>query len=145
MGSYYLQDSRSYVGNDMLWWRKGCHGYTTNVNEAHVFTLKEANEHQASRRTDIPWPKHYIDNRLTSVCDAQNVSHDKARKNTKIVMQPPPKTQPKPRYNCCHCGKFVSETDYYQTVYHGEPCSKCASIILDGIMNGTIVMAKKVY
>jgi hypothetical protein len=49
---YYLQDSRQYVGNDMLFWRKGRSGYTTNLDEAHEFTLEEALD---ERDSDIPW------------------------------------------------------------------------------------------
>lgn len=34
---YYLQDSRGYVGNDLLFWAKGSAGYTTNLEEAELF------------------------------------------------------------------------------------------------------------
>lgn len=37
---YYLQNG--VVGNDMLFWRKDGEGYTTNLEEAEVFTKKEA-------------------------------------------------------------------------------------------------------
>lgn len=50
---YFLQDSRQYVGNDMLFWRRGRAGYTTDLNEAEIFTLEEA---LGERETDIPWP-----------------------------------------------------------------------------------------
>jgi len=52
---YYLQDRRSYCGNDILWWRKGG-GYTTSLSDAATFTHEEAYAQNRSRETDIPWP-----------------------------------------------------------------------------------------
>lgn len=53
MDEYYLQDSRQVVGNYLLFWRKDHMGYTTDIDDAHVFTLKEALSH---RDTNVPWP-----------------------------------------------------------------------------------------
>ena len=40
---YYIHDRTcGFVGNSMVWWRKGHHGYTCNANDAHVFTRDEA-------------------------------------------------------------------------------------------------------
>lgn len=40
---YYIHDrTRGFVGNSMMWWRNGHHGYTCNVDDAHVFTRDEA-------------------------------------------------------------------------------------------------------
>lgn len=50
---YYLQDSRSIVGNFLLFWVKDHKGYTTDIDQAHEFTLEEALSH---RDTDVPWP-----------------------------------------------------------------------------------------
>lgn len=50
---YYLQDSRTVVGNFLLFWRKDHQGYTTNIDDAHEFTLEEALSHRVS---DVPWP-----------------------------------------------------------------------------------------
>lgn len=63
---FYMQDTRSTVGNCVSWWADGKSGYTTELSKAHVFTEKEA--HQASDRdTDVPWPK--------AVVDAASVTH----------------------------------------------------------------------
>ncbi len=70
---YYVQNSRQYVGNDILWWRKGWNGYTCNIEEAHVFTIAEAISVHNTRPTDVPWPKDYIDARTTKVIDIQDV------------------------------------------------------------------------
>ena len=70
---WYVQDSRAYVGNSILWHAKGKSGYTTNPEEAHIFTGEEAFALHASRSTDKPWPKKYIDSKKTYHVDAQNV------------------------------------------------------------------------
>lgn len=64
---YYIQDSRSYVGNSVLWWREGRAGYTTNLAEA----MKVAGDWKG-RDTDILWPVDEIDARATRQFDAQN-------------------------------------------------------------------------
>lgn len=69
---YYLQDSREYVGNSMLWWAKGCNGYVCDIRNAHVFTKEEALQHYSSRDTDIPWPKEYIDSKISNHIDSQH-------------------------------------------------------------------------
>ena len=56
---YYLQNG--CVGNAMLWWRKNCAGYTTDLNDAHVFTKEEAVRQNRERGEDVPWLKSDID------------------------------------------------------------------------------------
>ena len=41
--TYYIQ-KEGYVGNSLLWWRKGGRGYTTNINDAQEYTYTEAKE-----------------------------------------------------------------------------------------------------
>lgn len=52
---YFLQDSRSYVGNCPLFWRKGG-GYTTRIDEAERFTKEAAERQHKDRDTDKIWP-----------------------------------------------------------------------------------------
>ena len=67
-----MQDERSYVGNSMLWWAKDHHGYTTDVDKAHIFTAKEALKIvELGRGTDIPWSKKYIDKIISKQVDMQ--------------------------------------------------------------------------
>ncbi len=73
---YYLQDQRSMVGNSMMWWRKDHAGYCCDVREAHVFTKKEAYAFHRARKTDIPWPKYYIDQRVSHHVDHQRVDRE---------------------------------------------------------------------
>lgn len=71
MNLFYIQDSRSSVGNNVLWWAKHGNSYTTNLAEAEVFTKEEAVRQHESRITDIPWPKAYVDGKARPVVDMQ--------------------------------------------------------------------------
>jgi len=116
-GLFYLQDSRSYVGNNMLFW-SASGGYTTDVSKAEVFTLETAQRQHDSRETDIPWPKEYIDARVRPACDMQYVKRDEALGGSGIVLQKPRRVK-KEVFNCAHCGRFLSERQVY------EACPKC--------------------
>lgn len=56
MTHYYLQDTRKYNGNFMLWWKEGNNGYTPDVAEARIFTEPEAREKLKSMEgaTQVP-------------------------------------------------------------------------------------------
>ena len=114
---YYLQDKRSYVGNDILWWAKGGMGYTTDLSKAHVFTKEEAVQHHQWRETDIPWPKDYVDGKTRPAVDMQCVDIDIALQGTGIELIKPQKPK-KDTYRCDGCGQFMSEYQYYS-----GPCS----------------------
>ena len=86
---YYLQDSRSYVGNDMQFWAKDGQGYTTDLRKAHVYTKYEAENQHQCRETDIPWPKDYIDAKTRPAVDFQYVSVEEALKDTGITLIKP--------------------------------------------------------
>ena len=74
---FYLQDSRQYVGNDILWW--AAHGgYTTDVSKAKVFTRDEAVAQNKGRASDKPWPKTYVDERTRPVVDIQDANYSEA-------------------------------------------------------------------
>jgi len=72
---YYLQDSRDFVGNDMLFWQLGG-GYTTDVSRAEVFTKDSALKQHSDRETDIPWPVEYIDSITRPAVDVQYADKD---------------------------------------------------------------------
>lgn len=119
MDEFYLQDSRSYVGNDILFWAKDGKGYTTDVSKAHVYSKADAMAQHASRRTDIPWPKAYIDAKTRPAVDVQYVRRSEALAGTGIVLQ----EEPKPKreiYRCCGCGRIMRVNDYYLS-----PCQNC--------------------
>lgn len=74
---FYLQDGRSYVGNDVLWWaNRG--GYTTDVSMAKTFTKEEAQRLHDLRVSDIPWPKSYIDRKTRPAVDMQYINRSEA-------------------------------------------------------------------
>jgi hypothetical protein len=116
---FYLQDSRSYVGNDMLFWAKDGKGYTTDMRLAEVYTKDEAVSQHRIRETDIPWPKEYIDARTRPAVDMQYVKRDEALAGTGIEL-----TKPRPKkpdvMNCVGCGRFIGGTQRYL-----ENCPNC--------------------
>lgn len=75
---WYLQDTRSYVGNDVMWWAKEGKGYTTDVSKAHVYDRASAFRQADARGVDRPWPKSYIDSKTRPAVDVQYINHDEA-------------------------------------------------------------------
>lgn len=109
---FYLQDSRSFVGNDVLWWARNGSGYTTDLRNAHVYTQEEAQARHDARATDIPWPKDYIDSKWRPAVDAQHIKRDEALPGTGITLTKPRK-QHADRVNCVGCGRFLRDADRY--------------------------------
>jgi len=75
---WYLQDTRGYVGNDVLWWAKDGNGYTTDISKAHAYTRDEAFQQAAMRGTNRAWPKAYIDGKTRPAVDMQYIDHQAA-------------------------------------------------------------------
>jgi len=117
---FYLQDSRSYVGNDMLFWGKKNRGYTTNLDKAEVYTKESAVAQNRRRDTDIPWPKEYVDSVARPAVDMQYAHINDALENTDIKLAKPEKIR-KETYRCYHCGIFLNKYDYYSA----SGCKKC--------------------
>jgi hypothetical protein len=88
---FYLQDSREYVGNDVLWWAKDGKGYTTDLSKAAVYSREAAQRMHVSRGSDVPWPKSYIDGKARPAVDMQHINRDEALAGTGIVLTPGPK------------------------------------------------------
>jgi hypothetical protein len=118
---YYLQDSRSYVGNDVLWWATNGAGYTTDLSKAQVYSKNDAVTQHHSRESDIPWPKSYIDKKIRPSVDMQYIRRDEALKGTGIKLRKPEKFK-KEHYRCKSCGVFISGRDHY---YYSGTCSNC--------------------
>lgn len=114
---FYLQDSRSYVGNDMQFWGIACNGYTTDLRKAQVFTKAEAVARHQMRETDIPWPKEYIDARTRPAVDFQYVKRDEALAGTGIELIAPRKPKRDPT-KCHGCGKFIKDIERYGDCPH---------------------------
>lgn len=112
VNEFYLQDSRSYVGNDLLFWAKNGKGYTTDLRLAEVYSRDVVERMHQARETDIPWPKDYIDKKTRPAVDMQYVKRDEALAGTGIVLIAPKKYR-KPSYKCNGCGVFMSEANYW--------------------------------
>jgi hypothetical protein len=117
---FYLQDSRSYVGNDVMWWAKDGKGYTTDLRNAHIYSKEEAVAKHNCRETDIPWPKEYIDGKTRPAVDMQYIKRDEALKGTGIELRKVKRHVE--TYRCHGCGRFLTVADYYSS-----GCSLCGA------------------
>lgn len=75
---WYLQDTRSTVGNDVLWHRQGGKGYTTDLREAHRYSMEDALRAELARDTDKAWPAAYIDGKARPAVDFQYLNREEA-------------------------------------------------------------------
>lgn len=80
MSLFYLQDSRSHVGDGLTFWAKDGKGYVTDLDKAELYTMEQAT---SQRDSDIPWPKDYIDARAHYGVDCQLM--DEAASNSLLV------------------------------------------------------------
>ena len=70
---FYIQDTRSFVGNCPMWWAPNGAGYVTRLDEAGRFTEQEAIRQNRSRDTDVPWPCAEIDKLGRITVDMQHM------------------------------------------------------------------------
>ena len=72
---YYLQDTRSIVGNSIVWWRKNHRGYTCDIRSAHIWSEEEMLEKIkiGLRSTDVFYPKEKIDKLIQHHIDIQDI------------------------------------------------------------------------
>lgn len=104
---FFMQDSRSYVGNDVLWWGNMGGGYTSDIRKARIFTKAEAQRQHDTRPSDIPWPVSYILTKTRPAVDMQYIDRNEAIKSSGITMHKPKKIK-KDVYRCCCCGRFIT-------------------------------------
>ncbi len=69
---YFVQDTRQYVGNSVLWWRDGG-GYTTDIDQAKQFDDAEAQDIHRNRESDKLWPVDQVLPAATRHVDMQNL------------------------------------------------------------------------
>ena len=73
---YYIQRHASgYVGNCLLWWRKGGHGYTCDLNDAEIFdgdddSFKDIADNNSKYTA---WEKEYIDSSVERHISSESV------------------------------------------------------------------------
>lgn len=121
MELYYMQDSRDYVGNDVLWWAKNGNGYTTDLSRAETYTQEEAQRMHNSRHSDIPWPKSYIDGKTRPAVDVQYIKRNEALSGSNIQIHPDPEAR-RESIRCIVCGVFMSERHLW-----AGTCPKCGT------------------
>lgn len=120
---YYLQDSRNYVGNDVLWWAKGGNGYTTDLSKAELYTKATAVQMHEARSTDIPWPAAYIQARTRPAVDAQYIKLADALAGTGITLKKRERTdRQRERCRCGGCGRFLNDAAFW-----GGSCPHCGT------------------
>lgn len=59
---YYIQDTRTFHGNAVVWWGIDGKGYTSQLEKAGKYTKADADNICKNRLTDVAWPCDYIDN-----------------------------------------------------------------------------------
>jgi hypothetical protein len=70
---YYIQN-RGPVGNCVMWWAEGGHGYTCNLDRAGKFNRDEAIRIVKNRPDiDKAWPVEEIDNLAIRHFDSQRL------------------------------------------------------------------------
>lgn len=70
---YYIQDTRSYVGNCAIWWRSEGKGYTCHIEEAGEFDEDEARNIERSRKSDKAWPVDTVRAAASMMVDMQRL------------------------------------------------------------------------
>ena len=66
---YYIQDTRSIVGNCPMFWKHNSCGYTSNLDEALVVSEKKALTFD--RETDVAWEYTYLNSLARRTIDVQ--------------------------------------------------------------------------
>ena len=73
---YYIQDSRSFVGNSPLWWGVDGNGYVCDIDKAGLYIKEKAMSLFNSRSTDIPWKQQDVEGAVRKIVDAQHLKKD---------------------------------------------------------------------
>lgn len=71
--TYFIQDTRSYVGNSVMWWRVDGHGYTCHLEDAWEVDEEKARRIERGRDTDKAWPADIVRAAASMHVDAQRL------------------------------------------------------------------------
>lgn len=58
---FYIMDASAVSGELHLWWKPNRRGYTRRLDEAGVYSRREAEQIQKIRGTDVPYRKTMVD------------------------------------------------------------------------------------
>lgn len=67
---FYIQDTRSYSGDAVIWWRPNRKGYTFNIDDAGLYEEEEARSIERVRGTDKAVPQEVAQAAIIRVVDA---------------------------------------------------------------------------
>lgn len=70
---YYIQDTRSFIGNCPVFWGPDGNGYTTDLRQAGKYTFEKAMRQHFMRDTDLPWLCDEIDAIQRPTVDQQDM------------------------------------------------------------------------
>jgi cell division ATPase FtsA len=70
---YYIQDTRSYCGNSVMWWAVDGHGYTSDIAKAWKVSKHYAERMIRSRDTDKAWPVSEVNKHIRQHIDHQDL------------------------------------------------------------------------
>ena len=71
--TFFIQDTRQYVGNCVYWWRKEAKGYTCHLDDAMEVGEEDARKIERSRGTDKAWPADQVRAAATMQVDVQRL------------------------------------------------------------------------
>lgn len=84
---YYIQNKNAgFLGNAIMFWKKGCNGYTANLDNAEIFSEVEAEKIcKANPEKNKAWSKEYIDNNegIQRIIDSQYLDYEKIKEFNK--------------------------------------------------------------
>ncbi len=79
---FYIQDTRTYVGNSVMWWAPNGQGYTTHVARAGRYTQAEI---VGLRESDVAWPCAQVDAIWSQHVDMQDLRKLPRQRNKKDI------------------------------------------------------------
>lgn len=78
---FYLRDTRSNIGTNASFWAKAG-GYTTNLNDAEVFTQEKALRQHKCRETDLPVAVDFVAGKTRQRIDMQYLDDSPTLRDT---------------------------------------------------------------
>lgn len=86
---YYIQDTRQYADDLVIWWRKDSRGYTTDIELAQTYSKAETEV--ASRTLNgrhpvhVAWPKILVDDLRSKTIEREKLN---GFKNRSVILSP---------------------------------------------------------
>jgi len=88
---FYIHDTtRGCVGNSMVWWKRGHHGYTCDIREAHVFFESELPQYLRHATDLVAYPVEHVRATVAHHIDAQRIDRSLGvkREDLAVVERP---------------------------------------------------------